>query len=307
MNEADGPDWSVLSNRPDLGWEPRMKIAQISDTHLTHQGGLTEENFRRLVEHFNEVARPDLVVITGDIQVIHPDVGADRQHAYTLASTLTVPFMAVPGNHDVGEPAEHPWAGLAVTDDRVAAYETTWGRSYWRHDQDGAVLIGLNSELMGSGLAREAEQWAWLERTVTELPTRAPVLVFLHKPVWAVLDEPIDHQLDLAPADRERLLALFEGTALRAVGSGHLHAYRHHRRGDVVEIWSPSTAFAAIDDHVMLDGLSEIGYVEYLVENGTVEANYRSIPGLTRATAMNIPQVAESLTAALAAAEAPAA
>ncbi|OHV31040.1 MULTISPECIES: hypothetical protein [Pseudofrankia] len=133
------------------------------------------------------------------------------------------------------------------------------------------------------------------------------MLLFLHKQVWAVLDEPIDHQLDLAPADRERLLALFEGVELRAVGSGHLHAYRHHRRGEIVEIWSPSTAFAAVDDHVMLGGLSEIGYVEYLVENGTVEANYRSIPGLIRATGRNIPQVDEALTAALAAAEVPAA
>jgi len=66
----------------------------------------------------------------------------------------------VPGNHDVGEPAEHTWAGLAVTDDRVAAFEATWGRSYWRRDQGGAVLIGLDSELMGSGPAREATQWA---------------------------------------------------------------------------------------------------------------------------------------------------
>jgi 3',5'-cyclic AMP phosphodiesterase CpdA len=284
-----------------------MKIAQISDTHLTHGGGLTEQNFRRLVTHFNEEARPDLVVITGDIQVIHPDNDADRAAARALAGTLTVPFLAVPGNHDVGEPAAHPWANLAVTDERVAAFEAAWGLSYWRHDEDGAVLIGLNSELMGSGLAREAEMWAWLDHEVADLPAGDPVLVFLHKPVFQVLDEPIEHQLDLDPESRERLLALFEGKALRAVGSGHLHSYRHQKRGDILEIWAPSTAFAAIEDRTMLGGLSEVGYVEYVVENGAVEANYRSVPGLTRVTGMDIPQVAEALNAALEAAGATAA
>jgi 3',5'-cyclic AMP phosphodiesterase CpdA len=282
-----------------------MKIAQISDTHLTYRGGLTEQNFRRLVAHFNDEARPDLVVITGDIQVIHPDDHADREFARTLAGTLTVPFRALPGNHDVGEPAEHPWAGLAVTDERVAAYEAAWGRSYWRHDQDGAVLIGLNSELMGSGLGREAEMWAWLEEEVAGLPAGAPILLFLHKPVWPVLDGPVAHQLEVSPASRERLLALLGG-ALRAVGSGHLHSYRHQMRGDVQEVWAPSTAFAVTEEHTRRGGLGEIGYVEYVVENGTVQANYRSVPGLTRATGPDIPEVAEALTAAREAAGAPA-
>lgn len=281
-----------------------MRIVQISDTHLTHRGGLTEQNFRRLVTHFNEEARPDLVVITGDIQVIHPDDAADREFAHALAQTLTVPFKAVPGNHDVGEPAAHPWAGLAVTDERVAAFEAVWGPGYWRHDQGGAVLIGVNSELMGSGLAREAEQWAWLEQAVTDLPAGAPVLLFLHKPIWPALDEPIEHQLEVDAASRERLLGLLDGAALRAVGSGHLHSYRHRQRGEIVEIWAPSTAFAAAAEHTMFGGLSEIGYVEYVVEDGTVEANFRSLPGLVRRTGASIPQVSEALDATLAAAPA---
>jgi len=141
-----------------------------------------------------------------------------------------------------------------------------------------------------------------LEQTVADLPAGAPVLLFLHKPVWPELDEPIDHQLDLLLAAWDRLLALVEGTVLRVVGSGHLHTYRHHQRGDVVEVWSPLTAFAAVDGHGMLGGLSEIGYVEHVVENGAVEANYHSVPGLTRALGENIPQVAAAMAAALTAA-----
>ncbi|WP_238436293.1 metallophosphoesterase, partial [Frankia sp. AgB1.9] len=58
-----------------------MQIAQISDTHLTHRGGLTEANFRCLIAYLNEVARPDVVVITGDIQVMHPDDADERLRA----------------------------------------------------------------------------------------------------------------------------------------------------------------------------------------------------------------------------------
>lgn len=278
-----------------------MQIAQISDTHLTRRGGLTETNLRCLVGYLNEVARPDVVVVTGDIQVMHPDDAEDRAHARALIGALDVPFRVVPGNHDVGEPAARPWAGLRVTDERVAAFEATWGPSYWRHDLAGVVLLGLNSELFGSDLAREADQWAWLERTVAELPTAVPVLVFLHKPLWAVLDGPSGPQLDVEPASRDRLVALLDTVALRAVGSGHLHSYRHRRRGAVLEVWAPSTAFAIVEDHERRGGLGEIGYVEYLVEDGVVEASYRSVPGLTRRPGRQIPQVAEAADAAMAA------
>ncbi|ADP80621.1 metallophosphoesterase family protein [Pseudofrankia inefficax] len=278
-----------------------MQIAQISDTHLTHRGGLTETNLRCLIAYLNEVARPDVVVITGDIQVMHPDDADDRAYARSLAGLLDVPFRAVPGNHDVGEPAEHPWAGLRVTDERVTAFEATWGPSYWREDGVGAVLLGVNSELLGSGLAAEARQWAWLERTVAELPTATPVLLFLHKPLWPVLDEPTEQQLDVDPVARDRLLALLDAVALRAVGSGHLHTYRQRRRGQVIEVWAPSTAFVITDEHERRGGLGEIGYVEYLVGDGVVEANFRSIPGLTRTPGRRIPQVAAAADAALAA------
>jgi 3',5'-cyclic AMP phosphodiesterase CpdA len=277
-----------------------VRIAQISDTHLTYRGGPTEANFKRLVAHFNEDARPDVVVITGDVQVINPDDAGDRAHSRALADLLEVPVRVVPGNHDVGEPGEHPWAGLGVSEERVAAFEATWGPSYWRHDLPGATLIGVNSELLSSGLAREAAQWAWLEQTVDELTADTPVLVFMHKPLWHVdVDVPVQHQVNLDAASRDRLLALFERAALRVVGSGHLHVYRHRRRGEVVEVWAPSTAFAVRDDHEILGGIGEIGYVEYVVEGGAVEANFRSIPGLIRTTNTRIPQVNEARAEAL--------
>lgn len=274
-----------------------MKIVQISDTHISHRGGPTTENFRRLTEHLNEVVRPDLIINSGDVVVIHPDNTNDRAHARELHDALNAPLLVVPGNHDVGEPGTSPWAGLAVTDERIAAFEATWGPGHWRHDIDGVILLGINSELLGSGLEREASQWRWLENTVAELPAGVPVLLFLHKPVWTVVEGPTEHQFDIGNAASERLLGLFEETDLRAVGTGHLHRYRQKLRGDVIEVWAPSTAFISEDDLGLPEGRDEVGYIEYVIEGGEVTVTDRSVPGMVNVTPHEVPDVTDMLAA----------
>ncbi|MFF0815301.1 metallophosphoesterase family protein [Rhodococcus sp. NPDC003318] len=273
-----------------------MKIVQISDTHLTAHGGRTQENFERVVDHVNNHLRPDLVVHSGDIVIIHPDDAADRAHARTLMAEFTAPVLVVPGNHDIGEPGAAPWAGIGVTDERVAAFESVWGTGHWRHDAGGWTVLGLNSELFGSGLGREAEQWAWIENTVADLPATARVIVFLHKPIWQVADEPTDHNLDIGES-RARLLDLLGTVSLAAVGSGHLHCYRQTRRGETLEVWAPATAFVAGDGDTFAGPLHQLGIVEYDCADGTVRAGYRSVPGLDDVSATGVPEVIAAITA----------
>ena len=272
-----------------------MKIVQISDTHLTAAGGATEDGFRLLARHLNDGVRPDLVVHSGDIQVLHPDDDADRAHARELLDLITAPLLLVPGNHDVGMPGVNAWAGLTVTDERVAAHEGTFGPDHWRHDTEEAVLLGIDSELLGSGLQREADQWRWLEQTCAELPEGRPVLLFLHKPLWTVTDEPVDHQVDAGPVARDRLLGLLERVELRAVGCGHLHRYRQVRRGGAIEVWAPATAFLGSGEDDLPEGHQELGYVEYTVVDGEITAEFRTVPGLPRLTTDDLPEIAEAI------------
>jgi 3',5'-cyclic AMP phosphodiesterase CpdA len=241
-----------------------MRIVQISDTHLSHRRGVTEEHLLRTAEFVNGVLRPDLVVHTGDVVVLDPDDRDDRVRAHELVSTaFTAPVRVLPGNHDVGDGGPAPWRGIAVTEERVAAYEEVWGPDRWREDHEGWTLLGLDSEVLGTGLLREDAQWVWLEETVTGLDTDRPVLLFLHKPVFAALDRPTDHAVDVGPRARERLLTLFAGTGLRAVGSGHLHRYRSVDRDGVREVWAPSTAFVAGEGGGLPAGLAQLGVVTY--------------------------------------------
>lgn len=273
-----------------------MKIVQISDTHLTARGGRTQQNLDRIIDYVNNTARPDLIVHSGDIVIIHPDDADDRTHAHTLMQKFTAPVLVVPGNHDIGEPGAAPWKGIGVTDDRIAAFEKVWGPDHWRHDTDGFTVLGLNSELFGSGLGREAAQWTWIENTVADIPDTQRVIVFLHKPIWQAVDEPTDHTLDIGES-RTRLLALLEQVSLAAVGSGHLHCYRQATRGDAIEVWAPATGFVAGEGDALPGPLHQLGIVEYDCTDGAVRASYRSVPGLDDVTVTAVPEVIAAIDA----------
>lgn len=272
-----------------------MKIVQISDTHLTHRDGVTGENFLRLVDHVNTVLRPDLVVHTGDLVIVDPDDAADRARAHELMAGFTAPVRVLPGNHDVGDGATPPWKAIPVTDGRIAAFEQVWGPDHWRHDLGGWTLLGLDSELFGSGLDREAAQWAWLEDAVADLGAERPTLVFLHKPVWAVAT---GRQLDIGDASRGRLLALLGRVALRGVGSGHLHRYRRTVRGAAQEVWAPSTAFvagSAGDD--LPEALEQLGVVEWELGADSARVAFRAPADLHEMDVLEVPALREAVAA----------
>ncbi len=273
-----------------------MKIVQISDTHLTARGGRTQENFDRVVDYVNNTVRPDLIVHSGDIVIIHPDDADDRTHAHDLIQKFTAPVLVVPGNHDVGEPGATPWKGIGVTDDRVAAFEKVWGPDHWRRDTDGWTVLGLNSELFGSGLDRETAQWEWIETTVADIPDTQRVIVFLHKPIWQAVDEPTEHAFDIGES-RTRLLTLLDQVSLAAVGSGHLHCYRQAVRDQAIEVWAPATGFVAGDGDALPGPLHQLGIVEYDCTDAVVRAGYRSVPGLDDVTVTAVPEVIAAIDA----------
>lgn len=266
-----------------------MRIVQLSDTHLSRLGGVTTENFRRLASFVDEVLRPDLVVHTGDVVAVTPEEAEDRSAALEVLSLLKTPFRVLPGNHDVGEPGGEPWMGLAVTGDHVAAHRSTFGPDRFALTLGGWSVLGLNSELLGSGLPEEDEQWSWLAGALAERRD-GPILVFLHKPLWA--PRPSSHPgRSVLEQARHRLLSMTGASAIRAVGSGHLHRYRRRVRPELLEIWAPSTAFRgrAQPEETHFE---QLGVVEWRLDpDGKVDAFFRAPPGLDEREAAAIPEV----------------
>jgi 3',5'-cyclic AMP phosphodiesterase CpdA len=264
-----------------------VRIIQLSDTHISHLGGVPAENMSLVTHHLNNVIRPDLVVHTGDVVIANPDSVPDRDMARRLLAEIDAPLLVLPGNHDVGESADDPWKDLPVTGERIGAFSAAWGQDRFfltgnaTDRSDDWVFIGLNSERLGSGLPQEREQWDWLAG-VAERARGKSVMLFLHKPLW--FPGGSQSGITVPESDRERLIALLSGARLRVVANGHVHRYRRALEAEILTVWAPSMTFALPPDQERGLGPSSPGIVEYRIDGDAVEAGLRAVPGLRGVT-----------------------
>jgi 3',5'-cyclic AMP phosphodiesterase CpdA len=273
-----------------------VKIVQLSDTHISHLGGATTENLRAFVDLINAI-NPTFVVHSGDVAILDPDQADDREAARELLAGIQAPLRVLPGNHDVGERPDNAWAGLVVTPERLAAFESTFGPDHWLELVGDWAVIGLNSEIMGSGLAEEEAQWEWLATLPAQIGTR-PTLIFSHKPVWNPYPEVTEHNIAIPDESKTRLLAALDGVTLAALGSGHLHHYavatETHGDAEILTVSAPATGFA----HAGLGGtaLAQQGIVEYqLSEEGAVRPFFRNLTTLVEIAPTEIPEFSAAL------------
>jgi hypothetical protein len=195
----------------------------------------------------------------------------------------------------VGEPGLAPWKGLRVTSKRVAAHREVFGQDRFARREDGWLMVGINSELLGSGLDEEAEQWQWLESELSA-PGHQRVLIFCHKPLWLPRATPSEAALTVPDEARERLLAL-AGDRLAAVGSGHLHRYRRRPRPErpgVLEVWAPSTAFVG-QTETEPPHFEQLGVVEWRLGDDDLNAWFRAPSDLEECEGMAIDELVRTV------------
>jgi 3',5'-cyclic AMP phosphodiesterase CpdA len=262
---------------------PEFRLTQISDSHLARNRPTLIENFRRVSEYI-EATRPDVVIDSGDVAFDGPNSRDDLAFAKSLHDALPGECRIIPGNHDIGDNpiAVGPPPTQSVTPETVQAFVAIFGEDRWRFDAAGWCFIGLNSLLMNTGLAREAEQFDWL---VSQLSTvnGNPLALFLHKPLY--LNAPDDPELAATairyipqPA-RARLIEMLGAVDLRLVASGHVHQRRDYTRGHVRHVWAPSSGFIIPDKKQELIGIKEVGLIEYRFQRDGFEVRHVRAPG----------------------------
>jgi len=217
------------------------RLFLLSDLHLSPTHGFFWENWCRARDAAN-AAGADLVVLNGDLCINGPDSDAEMAFAGRALSRLTANWRALPGNHDVGDepPGQDPEQMIDAA--RIARWNRVFGADRFAVTVGDWRVLGLNAQLLGSGLAEEREQDAWLEAELGA--TARPVAILLHKPLF--LNDPGEADFTtscVTPSPRARLLQFFTSADVRLVISGHLHAHRDTVIDGIRYLWLPSTSF----------------------------------------------------------------
>ena len=256
-----------------------FRLVQISDTHLAPRQPAFTRNFRRLAEALAE-APPDLIVNTGDISLDGADRDDDLAFALAEHAALPAPCLFLPGNHDVGDYAELG-AKQPADHARLARWRRIVGPDRWVHDLPGWRLIGLDSQILGSGLPEEAEQWAALDEALAGADGRA-VALFLHKPLTARrMDDPTIDYWPVLPPARLRMLAALAARPPALIASGHIHQWRDRTIDGFRQVWAPPVSFIVGEEAQPSLGTKLIGAVEHVLNpDGSFATRLMTVEGL---------------------------
>ncbi|MBL8574914.1 MAG: metallophosphoesterase [Hyphomicrobiaceae bacterium] len=235
-------------------------LVQLSDIHLSRSRPYFQFNYDIALEALAEIA-PDAVVVTGDLALNGPDDSADVAFAAEQLGRIAVPCHVVPGNHDVGLVPFKGGLHQPINNDRLAIYRDIFGADRFAVEIGNWKLIGFNSQLLGSGLAEEEEQFAWLAAELGE--RTAPTALFLHYPLFIdTIDEDRSTHMNVVPAARRRVLDLVaRAPGVKLIASGHLHEDRRLDLDGICYQWAPATAFMSSDGS--LGGDAYNGFLVY--------------------------------------------
>ena len=261
-----------------------VRLAQISDTHLSAGYSGFTANFDVLADHLRS-APPDLVVNTGVVSA-HGELAdaaamADLAFAHDRHAGLGIDWLAVPGNHDVGnDPAVAATNGCDRH--RVTRWNAVFGPDRFVRDVPGWRLIGLNSLALGTDMADG--QFDFLTEAL-DGGTGRRVALFLHKPLCEeTMDETAPTYWSVLPSPRRRILDLLGARPPAFVASGHVHQWRDRGISEGLrQIWAPPVAFIVGDRWQHRVGDKLLGYVEHVLHaDGRHECRLIELPELTR-------------------------
>lgn len=243
-----------------------MKIIHITDTHLSGTHPVFQLNWcmarKALLAH-----APDLVIHTGDAAISDPDRAEDLRFAKEEMDRLGLPYLIVPGNHDIGDnPLPAEWLGKQpkpCTEARRTVWREVFGPDFWVQEIEGIRFVGLNAQLFGTGLAAEAEQWEMLREA---FGAGGRIVLVTHKPLYSQTDGS-DLPLNSIPeADSREIEALARDACVLLHLSGHLHRFKVVERG-FPRVWGASTAFVCSHEKMSRrNGRMEVGLQSVTLE-----------------------------------------
>jgi Icc protein len=203
------------------------------------RGTVTYSSLSAVLAHYQAGDwRADVAVVTGDI--IQDDSAGAYTHFRDLLSTLALPVLCVPGNHDVRDLMQDALA------EPPFQYCSELERDEW-------LLVGLDScvEERAGGFLTDAE-FDRLDRVVAA-SRAAHVMIYLHHPLVALGSTWLD---SVGMANGTQALARFATSGkVRLAIFGHVHQdfSAHHDGMQIIATPSTCSQFVAGSDEFAID------------------------------------------------------
>lgn len=267
------------------------RLLVASDTHLAPGAPEADANWDAVVR-FAEDWRPELVVHLGDLSRDGMNEPTQLAYASRRLAALPSPWVAIPGNHDVGDNAKgspHTSDGSPadVNGERLDRWRGAIGRDWWSHPVGTWTLVGLNAQILDATQEEkedEAAQWAWLSEELDALDD-GPVVLLSHKPISAGDDElAVSGYRFVPPTARRRLAAMLHHRRVLLVLSGHVHQFRELALEGRRHVWAPTT-WAVLPEESLTVGVKRCGcLLVELDDGGEGRVEFVQPPGLAQLT-----------------------
>ena len=244
-----------------------IRIVQVSDTHVSRKRAYFVDNWQVFVQEMGR-APPALIVHSGDVSFDGAADEDDLAFARSENDRLAAPWLAIPGNHDIGESPLAVRLQQRIDAERIDRWRRHFGPSRWCHDIGAWRLIGIDTALLGSGEAEEQAQQEFLERSLSQRCGRS-AMIFQHLPPFENnVDDNAFTTAAVPHAPRLRLLETFVRHNVAVIACGHLHVYRQLQYQGMQIVWAPATSFFnIIEKQRRGQGVPRAGYIEWCLND----------------------------------------
>jgi 3',5'-cyclic AMP phosphodiesterase CpdA len=247
-----------------------IRVVQVSDTHVSRKRAYFVDNWDVFVDEMRR-APPNLIVHSGDVSFDGAADEDDLAFSRFEKDRLSAPWLAIPGNHDIGESPLAIRLQQPINAERMSRWQRHYGLSRWCRDVGAWRLIGIDTALLGSSDPQEEAQYQFLERSLKER-TCERVMLFQHLPPFENDADDTGFTAAAVPyAPRVRLLETCLRHSVTVIACGHLHVYREMQYRGIQIVWAPATSFFNIVEKQQRGlRVPRAGYIEWSLKGRAV-------------------------------------
>lgn len=187
------------------------------------------EVFKKIIREINN-SGAEFTVHLGDKISGHKDgeiVRKQYKEYFEVIKKLKVSILHTVGNHEI--------TGVKGNEN---IHRELFGPLYYSFTHKESLFIILNTESVGNEGVIAGEQLLWLKDELEKGREYKYIFVFLHRPLFSVLDSKRNHRHFRSEEHRNEIAELLKGYNVSAVFAGHEHLFHSGRHDGLLQVIS---------------------------------------------------------------------